>query len=152
MPEAPSTDDAVVIERSVAAPASSVWRMWTDPALFAEWYGPDGAVVTVVEMDVRVGGARTVDMEVSTPSGPRRMRFTGEHREVVDSQRLVYTESVVDDQGGTSPATEVVVVLTAVGDGTRLVLTHRGVPAGSPGAAGWEMALDKLVARGDRPA
>jgi hypothetical protein len=25
-------------------------------------------------------------------------------------------------------------------------MTHAGVPGGSPGAAGWAMALDKLVA------
>jgi hypothetical protein len=35
-----------------------------------------------------------------------------------------------------------------------MVMTHRGVAAGSPGAAGWAMALDKLTAhveaRGDR--
>jgi len=24
-------------------------------------------------------------------------------------------------------------------------MTHRGIPAGSPGAAGWTMALDKLA-------
>jgi hypothetical protein len=28
-----------------------------------------------------------------------------------------------------------------------MVMTHAGVPAGSPGAAGWEMALDKLAGR-----
>jgi hypothetical protein len=27
-----------------------------------------------------------------------------------------------------------------------MVLTHAGVPADSPGAAGWRMALDKLAA------
>jgi len=43
--------------------------------------------------------------------------------------------------------TEVVVELTDVGGRTRLVLTHRGVAADSPGAAGWTMAFDKLAAR-----
>jgi hypothetical protein len=28
-----------------------------------------------------------------------------------------------------------------------MVMTHTGIPAGSPGAAGWAMALDKLAAR-----
>ena len=42
--------------------------------------------------------------------------------------------------------TEVVVELTDVGGRTRLVLTHRGVAADSPGAAGWTMAFDKLAA------
>jgi hypothetical protein len=29
---------------------------------------------------------------------------------------------------------------------TRMVLTHVGIPAGSPGAMGWNMAFDKLAA------
>ena len=28
-----------------------------------------------------------------------------------------------------------------------MVMTHVGIPAGSPGAAGWTMAIDKLAAR-----
>jgi hypothetical protein len=42
--------------------------------------------------------------------------------------------------------TEVRVELTDLGDRTRMVLTHSGVPADSPGAAGWTMAFDKLDA------
>jgi hypothetical protein len=43
--------------------------------------------------------------------------------------------------------TEVHVDLAAIEGGTRVVLTHVGIPSGSPGAAGWSMALDKLAAR-----
>jgi hypothetical protein len=28
----------------------------------------------------------------------------------------------------------------------KMVMTHAGIPADSPGAAGWTMALDKLAA------
>jgi hypothetical protein len=45
------------------------------------------------------------------------------------------------------PATEVRVELTDMDGRTRMVLTHIGVPAGSPGALGWTMAFDKLAAR-----
>jgi len=31
------------------------------------------------------------------------------------------------------------------GAGTLLTLTHLGIAAGSPGEAGWSMALDKLT-------
>jgi hypothetical protein len=33
-----------------------------------------------------------------------------------------------------------------VGGGTKMVMTHAGVPSDSPGATGWTMALDKLAA------
>lgn len=92
MTDGDGPQDAVVIERSFDAPVDLIWQMWTDPEHFAAWYGPDGATIPVAEMDVRVGGARLVSMSVETPNGPMQMWFTGVYREVVENQRLVYTE------------------------------------------------------------
>jgi uncharacterized protein YndB with AHSA1/START domain len=154
------TDDsspAVVIERTLDAPIALVWQMWTEPEHFAAWYGPDGVAIPVARLDVRVGGTRLVCMEMQTPDGPRRMWFTGEHLEVSAPRRLVYTESMADEHGNVlSPAamgmppghpetTTVTIELEDLGSRTRLVLTHAGVPSDSPGAAGWNMALDKLA-------
>ena len=36
-------------------------------------------------------------MEMQSPDGPMRMWFTGEYREVVENERLVYTESMSDE-------------------------------------------------------
>jgi uncharacterized protein YndB with AHSA1/START domain len=151
--------EAVVIERDFDAPVEVIWQMWTDPEHFRAWYGPHGATIPVAQMDVRVGGTRLVCMEVAAPDGPRLMWFTGEYVEVVENERLVYTESMSDENGNVSSptdmglpgdhpmTTEVRVDLEGVGDRTRMVLTHTGVPAGSPGATGWAMALDKLAMR-----
>jgi uncharacterized protein YndB with AHSA1/START domain len=123
-------------------------------------YGPDGATVLVARMDMRVGGTRLVGMEVQTPDGPARMWFTGEYREIVERRRLVYTESMSDEDGNVlSPAdvgmpeghpttTEVTVELDQIDSLTRMVMTHAGVPGDSAGAAGWVSALDKLGRRG----
>jgi len=122
------------------------------------WYGPSGASIPIANMDVRVGGTRLVCMEVESPNGPMQMWFTGEYREVVANERLVYTESMSDEHGNvSSPAdmgmpdghpttTEIHVELMDIGGRTKMVLTHVGIPSDSPGAAGWSMALDKLVA------
>jgi uncharacterized protein YndB with AHSA1/START domain len=153
--------DAVVIERSFDAPVGLVWKMWTDPEHFKVWYGPDGASIPVVEMEVRVGGRRLVCMEMDTPGGPMRMWFTGEYREVVENERLVYTESMSDESGRVlSPAetgmpeghpttTEVTLELKGVRGRTKMVMTHAGIPSESPGAVGWTMAFDKLAAHVD---
>ena len=148
--------DAVVIERSFDAPVDLVWQMWTDPEHLAAWYGPAGATIPVARMDVRVGGTRLVCMEMQTPDGPMRMWFTGEYLEVVENERLVYTESMSDEHGNVSPSsatdlghpmtTEVRVRLEYVDGRTKMVMTHIGVPDDSPGAAGWAMAFDKLAA------
>ena len=147
MPEQ-TTDDALVIERVVDAPISQVWTMWTDPQQFAAWYGPAGATIDTVRFDLRPTGERIVAMTVPTPGGERTIWFTGEHVEIDEPRLLVYNESMTDGDGGTpqSPVTTVRVALADEGGRTRLRLTHHGLPAGSPGATGWQMALDKLQA------
>ena len=154
-----TSQNAVVIERTLDAPAELVWQMWTRPEHFAAWYGPDGASIPEATMDVRVGGTRLVCLQMQTPNGTMQMWFTGEYREVVENKRLRYTESMSDAAGNVlSPAdmgmpeghpttTEVLVELDDLGGRTTMVMTHYGIPEGSPGAMGWAMALDKLTAR-----
>ena len=91
--------DAVVIERTFDAPIDLIWQMWTQPEHFKRWYGPKGFSVPVAEMDVRVGGKRLVCMEMQTPDRNTKMWFTGEYREVTPTKRLVYTDSMADENG-----------------------------------------------------
>jgi uncharacterized protein YndB with AHSA1/START domain len=148
----------VVIERTFDARVDLVWRLWTEPEHFRSWYGPgDGVTIVVAEMDVRVGGARRVCMEMERPGGPMRMWFTGEYREVVVNELLVYTDAMCDEHGnvlspedmgmpaGHPTTTEVRVELEEIDRRTRMVLTHVGVPLDSPGGAGWTTALDTLA-------
>jgi uncharacterized protein YndB with AHSA1/START domain len=86
------------------------------------------------------------------------MWFTGHYREVVENERLVYTESMADENGNVvSPsamgmpeghpiATEIRVELEDLGGRTKMVMTHVGISSDSPGATGWVMAFEKLVA------
>lgn len=155
----PSATQSVVIERSLTAPRQQVWDMWTIPENFAAWYGPTGATIPVANMDVQVGGRRHICMEMQTPDGPMTMWFAGEFTDVSAIDRLAYTDGMADADGNMmSPAdmgmpadhpthTEVVVELSDQDGGTFLKLTHHGVPADSPGAMGWNMALDKLTAQ-----
>ena len=47
----------LTFERDVAAPASVLWKAWTDPAARAVWAAPTPSVtVEFVEADTRVGG------------------------------------------------------------------------------------------------
>ncbi|MBT8213481.1 MAG: SRPBCC domain-containing protein, partial [Acidimicrobiia bacterium] len=120
-------------------------------------YGPTGASIPVAKLDVRVGGKRHICMEMQTPNGPMQMWFTGEFTEVEPHTRLVYTDAMADEDGnvlspqsmglpeGHPESTDVIVELEDLGGATRMTMTHVGVPADSPGAAGWNMAFDKLA-------
>ena len=149
----------VRIERTFDAPIQLIWEMWTGADHFSAWYGPKGARIPTAEIDVRVGGRRRIAMEMDTPGGPMQMFFVGEYVEVDPPTRLVYTERMADADGhpltaeqmgmpaGTPMETSVVVELDDIGGRTRMVMTHVGVPADSPGGQGWTMAIDKMETR-----
>ncbi|UWQ17680.1 SRPBCC domain-containing protein [Jannaschia sp. M317] len=146
----------VRIIRNFAAPRAAIWKMWTDPAAFAQWYGPRGMSVPVAEMDLRVGGLRRICMTMDAPDRDMTMWFTGVFKEIRAPERLVYTESMCTEDGtlispasmgmpeGTPDVTEVIVELSETADGTRMTMVHVGVPEGSAGAGGWAQAFDKL--------
>ncbi|WP_298969336.1 SRPBCC domain-containing protein [uncultured Roseobacter sp.] len=148
----------VRIEREFDATIDMVWRMWTDPVLFKQWYGPNGMSVPTAEMDVTVGGTRKICMSMQTPERQMEMWFTGVYKEVSAPRRLVYTESMCDADGTLIPPqtmgmpdnfpdiTEVIVELSDVGEKTRMVIVHVGVAEGTAGAGGWNQAFDKLDA------
>lgn len=148
----------VRIEREFDAPIDLVWKLWTDPTLFKQWYGPNGMSVPTAEMDVRVGGSRKVSMAMQSSERSMEMWFTGVYKEVSAPRRLVYTESMCDADGtiispqsmgmpDTFPdITEVIIELSEVDGKTRMVMIHVGVAEGTAGAGGWNQAFDKLAA------
>ncbi len=148
---------SVVIERTFNAPIDKVWSMWAESENFMKWYGPEGAKIPTAQMDVRVGGKRLVGMEVNTPNGPMTMWLAGEYLVVDPVTKLAYTEVMSDKEGnflapsamgmpGDEPeVTTVTVELRDCGETTEMTMTHAGVPAGSPGEAGWNMAIGKLA-------
>ena len=150
------TKDAIVIERTFNAPVNLIWQLWTQPAHFQNWYGPQSASVPVAEMDVRVGGKRLICMEMQRTDGSMKMWTTGEYIEVIPNERLVYSESMADENGNVMSAsdmgmsegfpmtTEVIVVLEDLGGRTKMTMTHAGMPANQGASSGWEQAFAKM--------
>lgn len=89
----------ITITRVFDAPRERVWKEWTEPERFADWFGGLEAEVPVssVSMDVRPGGAWRCTMF----AGPdrREIRWQGEYHEVKEPERIVFTLS--DEPGGT---------------------------------------------------
>ena len=71
------TPEWVRITRAFDASIDTVWKMWTDPAMFQKWYGPMGFSVPVAEMDVTPGRTRKICMEMVTPERTMSMWFIG---------------------------------------------------------------------------
>jgi uncharacterized protein YndB with AHSA1/START domain len=82
-------DNQILITREFNAPRHLVYRAWTTPELVRQWWTARRGSMTVVEIDLRVGGAWRY---VMTATRGFEVGFHGEYREIVENERLVSTE------------------------------------------------------------
>jgi uncharacterized protein YndB with AHSA1/START domain len=118
------TDYGFTVTRVFHAPRERVWKEWTEPERFADWFGGADSEVPLssVSMDVTPGGSLQLTMLFGP--GRREIRWKGEYREVVEPERLVFT---ISDRPGDDRHELVTVVLTDLGDGrTEMRFEQRG--------------------------
>jgi uncharacterized protein YndB with AHSA1/START domain len=110
------------ITRIFEAPRERVWREWTEPEAFADWFGGPQCAVPIdsVAMEVRPGGAWRLTMMIDS----HPIHWHGEYVEVDEPERLVF---LVSDQPGDDRYERVTVDLTDLGDGrTEMRFEQRG--------------------------
>jgi uncharacterized protein YndB with AHSA1/START domain len=141
----------LVITRVFDAPRRLVFRMWTDPKHVAQWWGPNGFTNPVCDMDPRPGGAIRIVMRA--PDGAEHPMI-GTFREVVEPERLVFTNIAVDENGNHLLEGRTTVTFAEHGGKTRLTLQTRavGLVARAVGMiegmeAGWTQSIDRLAAQ-----
>jgi uncharacterized protein YndB with AHSA1/START domain len=83
------TDEQILITREFDAPRELVFKAYTTPELVRRWWHANRGEVTVVEIDLRVGGRWRYAM--TTPDG-QEVGFHGEYREILPNERIVSTE------------------------------------------------------------
>jgi uncharacterized protein YndB with AHSA1/START domain len=138
----------IAITRVFEAPRERVWREWTDPEAFADWFGGrDGEVpLSTVSMDVRPGGAWSLTMFFGAER--REIRWHGDYREVVEPERLVFT---ISDETEAGRYELLVVVLEALDDGrTEMIFEQHGLMTPEEydyTGSGWSRFLDRLDER-----
>ncbi len=139
-----SGDQGILLARVFDATRERLWKEWTEPDRFADWFGGDEAEIpaSTVALDVRVGGMWRATMF----AGPERseIRWTGEYLEVAEPKLLALTFS---DDG--APDELVIVVLVDIGEGhTEMLLRQRGAmsgPAYERAARGMSSFLDRMA-------
>jgi uncharacterized protein YndB with AHSA1/START domain len=82
-------DDQILITRDFAAPRELVFKAYTTPELVGQWWHAKRGEVTVVDIDLRVGGKWRHVMVTEDGS---EVGFHGEYREIVPNERIVSTE------------------------------------------------------------
>jgi uncharacterized protein YndB with AHSA1/START domain len=130
------------------APPERVYRAFTDPAMFAQWYGPPGFPVdpATVELDARVGGRQQFTM-VAEDDPSMRTAFDGRLVEVVENELLASQGAWEGVPGQSAPwPSNLRVELEGENGKTRIVLREGPHPPGTAdlGRQSWEMMFPKL--------
>jgi uncharacterized protein YndB with AHSA1/START domain len=138
-------DDQILITRQFDAPKHLVYQAWTTPELVRRWWHAGRGEMTVADIDLRVGGAWRW---VMIATGGFEVGFHGEFREIVPSERLVFTEVY---EGGPDAAAVNTLTLTEEDGRTTLsiLVQHssqefRDMHINSGMEAGLQTALDLL--------
>ncbi|MCA3440882.1 MAG: SRPBCC domain-containing protein [Rhodobacter sp.] len=137
--------------RQVAAPAATLWQVWTAPAARAVWSAPSPAVtVDYLEADPRVGGR---EISICRVDGQPDIRCDAGWLVMQPAQRSV-TSEVLSSDGVTRSAALVTADVTPRGDGSDLAVTVQLSSLGEDMAAGYRQGfgagLDNLAAVAER--
>lgn len=136
--------NTVHLHRVLAAKPEKVYRAFLDCDAMAKWLPPNGYTCRVHHMDAKVGG--TYKMSFTNFTTQKSMSFGGEYRELVENERLRYTDNF--DDPNLSGEIQVTVVLKKVSLGTEITIVQEGLPTVIPLEAcyvGWQQSLNNLA-------
>ncbi|MNX36583.1 hypothetical protein D3C86_668720 [compost metagenome] len=142
----------LVLERVVDVPPSLVWKAWTTPEHLMKWFCPLPWTTVECEIDLRPGGIfRTV---MCSPEGEIQPAGAGCYLEVVENERLVWTDALLPGyRPSGAPFFTGMLLLEPHGTGTKYtaIALHKDEESCKQHAEmgfhqGWGTALDQLVA------
>ena len=136
--------NTVKFHRVLRATPERVFRAFTDADAMAKWLPPNGFTGKVHEMDARVGGRYR--MSFTNFTSGKSHAFGGEYLELVENERIRYTDKFEDPN--MPGEMETTVDIKAVSVGTELNIVQTGVPEMIPVEAcylGWQESLRLLT-------
>ena len=136
--------NTVNLHRVLSAKPEKIYRAFLDPDAMAKWLPPNGFTCRVHHMQAKVGG--TYKMSFTNFTSKKTVSFGGEFRELVENERLRYTDNF-DDPNLTGEI-QVTVILKKVSLGTEMTIVQEGLPTVIPLEAcyvGWQQSLNNLA-------
>jgi uncharacterized protein YndB with AHSA1/START domain len=134
----------VKLHRVLRTKPERLYRAFLDAPALAKWLPPYGFTCTVHELDAKVGG--TYRMSFTNFTTGNSHSFGGEYRELVPSEKIVYTDKFEDPN--LSGEMRTTITIRAVSAGVDLNVVQEGIPSVIPVEMcylGWQESLMQLA-------
>lgn len=156
-PGAEPSAQEFVMTRVIDAAPKAVFTAWTDQRQMSQWFGPKGFTIPYCKIDLRVGGV--VHSCMRSPEG-KDYWGKGIYREIVEPERLVFTDVFSDEKGNTVQPVEygmsagwpaetlITVTFDELDNRTELTLRQsvsESLAESSGARQGWAESLDRLA-------
>lgn len=89
----------IEVTRTFNAPLEMVWKVWTDPELVKQWWGPKHFTSPVARIDFREGGTSIVSMQAPKEMGGREFYSAWKYVKIVSLQSIEFIQSLSDELG-----------------------------------------------------
>lgn len=136
--------NTIRLHRVLSSSPAKVYKAFLDADALARWLPPNGFTCKVYHLDATVGG--TFRMSFTNFTTGNSHFFNGEYLELVENERLRYTDKFEDPN---LPGEIIVTVsLKTVSVGTEINIVQEGVPDVIPPEAcylGWQQSLEFLA-------
>lgn len=136
--------NTVRLHRVLTAKPEKIYRAFLDPDAMSKWLPPNGFTCKVHHMQAKVGG--TYKMSFTNFTTEKSMSFGGQYRELIENERLRYTDNF--DDPSLPGEIQVTVDLKKVSLGTDISIVQEGLPSVIPLEAcyvGWQQSLNNLA-------
>jgi uncharacterized protein YndB with AHSA1/START domain len=134
----------VRLHRVLASTAERVYRAFLDADAMAKWLPPYGFTCKVDHIDARVGG--TYRASFTNFSSRNSNAFGGTYVELVESERIVYTDRF--DDPNLPGEMRTTISLRQIGANVDLTVVQEGIPEVIPVEMcylGWQQSLAQLA-------
>lgn len=141
---ATASERELVIQRNFNAPRERVFEAWTKVEHVVNWFGPSEFTAPFCDIDFRVGGSYRICMR--SPQGEDHW-VSGEYREIVEPERIVFTWIREDTDGKIWSSTIVELHFEDTGASTLFTLRQgqfETIPYCEEHSFGWNQCLDRF--------
>jgi uncharacterized protein YndB with AHSA1/START domain len=90
---------SVIVSRIFNASIEEVWKVWTEPELVKQWWGPDKFTCPLAEIDFREGGTSLVCMRAPKEFGGQDMFSIWTYKNIVLHERIEFIQNLADKNG-----------------------------------------------------